>query len=455
MNLVVAFIVVLAVGLFAFELTRYLLARDELKTNVEVAALSCQTTLASSGDPTSADNQNNAKNTALQLFKQNSILGQPMSSAIIPGTDVGSLDPAPGQAQIVFQFLDPLTRLPVNATGAGVSSGVTDPAAAGTLIQAIGSYCYSPAFGQFVGLANAQFTFQVSALAGIPKIDLMVLLDISGGQDDCTSVSFYQRYEGPSGTNWMIPPAPGGPGGLAAGPIVGIFCPAYPNAQMVNALQPCFYQVLAGTNCVQYSEGPNATPSNGLAAAGMGTPPPPWCGVPLTMAPNDMKHIAKVQSISKHVKKVKIARASTHKRTNRLMSLNKSDKKQNLSARNSDPGLMDICKKISGKHGTSNLINKTVTSQLDDKFSRVSFKPDFELYPSGLNNNTTAGTNSSGCTNTVCDPAKTLPHPFLTLLLIIRHTFLFQALLVLWPILIRLHQHPQLLLMGVQVAFQQ
>ena len=54
MNAVIGVFVILVIGLFAFELTRYLLAQDELKTNVEVAALSCQTTLASSGDPTSA-----------------------------------------------------------------------------------------------------------------------------------------------------------------------------------------------------------------------------------------------------------------------------------------------------------------------------------------------------------------------------------------------------------------
>ncbi len=397
LNLAIAFFVVVAVGLFAFELTRYLLARDELKTNVEVAALSCQTTLASSGDPTSAANQQTAENTALQLFKQNSILGQPMSSAMIPTGGPSALDPAPGQAQIVFQFLDPLTRVPVNASGAGVDSGVTDPAAAGTLVQAVGSYCYSPSCGQFIGLANAQFTFQVSALAGIPKIDLMVLLDISGGMDDDTSVSFYQRYEGPTGTNWMIPSSTGS---IAVGSPSTVWCGGRPP----NILPPCELEI-NGT-CLQYSQNPTVPASNGLAATGIGSPPPPWCGIPLGMIPTETKHIAMVYSPNKHLRKLKIARTKTHKNTNSLIGLNKNDKKLNISIRTSDPGLMDICQKISGKHATSNLVNKTVISQLDDKFSQVSFKPNFDVLWSGsLNNNTTAGSTTTGCNNTINDPA--------------------------------------------------
>ena len=62
LNLFLAVLGVGVIGLFAFEMTRYLLARDELKTNVEVAALSCQTALVSSGDPTNATNQTSAQN---------------------------------------------------------------------------------------------------------------------------------------------------------------------------------------------------------------------------------------------------------------------------------------------------------------------------------------------------------------------------------------------------------
>ena len=47
-----------------------------------------------------------------------------MSGATL-SNDPSTLEPAPGNAQICFQFLDPLTRQPVNASGAGVSSGVT------------------------------------------------------------------------------------------------------------------------------------------------------------------------------------------------------------------------------------------------------------------------------------------------------------------------------------------
>ena len=99
-----------------------------------------------------------------------------------------------------------------------------NPTTAGTLIKAIGSYCYTPAFGQFIGLGLSQFTFQKSAFSGVPKIDLMLCVDISGGMDDDSSVSFYQRYEAPNGTSWMVNPNPGSPGSLATGTLASSVC---------------------------------------------------------------------------------------------------------------------------------------------------------------------------------------------------------------------------------------
>jgi hypothetical protein len=369
MNLIIAVFVVGVIGLFAFELTRYLLARDELKTNVEVAALSCQTTLASSGDPTNDTNQQNAMNSALQLFRQNSVLGQSMANATL-STDPAQLNPAPGQAQICFQFLDPLTRQPVNQTGAGVSAGVTDPSVAGTLIRAVGSYCYEPAFGRFIGLANAQFTFQVSALAGIPKIDLMVLLDISGGMDDNTSVSFYQRYQGPTGTNWMILPNPVN-GGTSQGQLWSIFCPLNPNDPGVppgaNGLQPYELERMDNSSCltVHYSDGSLGGPSRYLGGAGMGTPPGDAPCLPTSSLSQPAKNIAK----------------AINKKT--------INGRQNRSAE-----LVKICSKISGNPKSCGL-NKTLISQLDDKLSNIYFKPQITVNLSMSGGDTTG----AGVTN--------------------------------------------------------
>src|ERR1700722_401846 len=105
----------MAIAMFCFELSRYFLSRDQLKTNTEAAALCCETALVSSGDPSNAANQTTAVNTALTLFQQNSILGASMANASVPGASDGTpggvateLAPGPGQAQICFQFLDPI-----------------------------------------------------------------------------------------------------------------------------------------------------------------------------------------------------------------------------------------------------------------------------------------------------------------------------------------------------------
>ncbi len=401
MNLGIAFVIVVVVGVFSFELTRYLLARDELRTNVEVAALSCQTTLASSGDPTFPDYQTAAEKTALQLFQQNSILGVPMSQAILASPGSGTVDLGPGQSAISFQFLDPLTRQPVNASGAGVFGGPIDPSLAGTLVQATGSYCYSPLLGQFLNLANAQFVFSVSALAGIPKIDLMVLLDISGNMDDDTSVTYYQRYEGPSGINYMIPNSPTGPGGIAVGLNTTVWCN---NTRPPNILPPCELELSGG--CLQYVNNPTVNPSNGLDDGGSGWPPAPYCPSGSTnnaswMIPVDnSRQIASGHVYRGHIKKLKKVRSSGNTATH--IGVNTVNQKREIAMSTNDPGLVDICQKISGIPATKLAVNKTMISQLDDKFSNVSFKPNFSIYDTGNTfTGTTAGVTTNNCTWTI------------------------------------------------------
>jgi len=384
LNLVIAICLVIVIGLFAFEMSRYFLARDELKTNVEVAALSCQTNLVSLGDPTDPTNQSNSKQAGLTLFQQNSILGQPMSSAILVDTPA-NLSPAPNQAQIAFQFLDPLTKLPLNASGAGVINGVTNPDTAGTLIQATGAYAYTPAFGQFIGLGNAQFTFQVAALSGVPKIDLVVVLDISRGMDNDTALTFFQRYEEPTGTDWLINPNPGG-SGPASGLEEAIVCP--PND--VNVLPPHEFdqgEAISNSTCKLYhSGGPNAVTSNGLFM-GAGTPPGNFC-----LTDSSFSSGASGSSSFVPVPTYFAPDGSLRKnRTNHLTI-------------NSDQGLLQLCAKIAGKHA---ITDKTDYNQIDDKLSTISFAPQFSSYPlvstggnpltmSGMSGGTTSTTSGGG-----------------------------------------------------------
>ncbi len=371
LNLLLAVFVVFLIGLTAFELSRYFLARDELKTNVEVAALSCQTALVSSGDPTDPNNQAAAQAAGLQLFKQNSILGQPMTSATTAPTP-GDLSPSPGQAQINFQFLDPISKTPLNASGAGVANGVTNPATAGTLIQAIGAYAYSPAFGQFIGLGNAQFTFQVSALSGVPKIDLLVLLDISGGEDNDTSISTYQRYQGPDGTNWMVNPNPLTGGSPAQGLAYTIMC----GITDLGVLSPHTYDLIPGdAGCVKvhWTEDASSPGSSGLYGKGPGTPPGnapcPHAYLAPDLTPESFPSLSKTYRQVVAMLNQPLAKA--------LKGQHPSAREKHYLSTKVDHSLLKICTEIAGKEkANDNNINKAVkVSQLDDKFNTIAFAP--------------------------------------------------------------------------------
>jgi Flp pilus assembly protein TadG len=72
-------LIVLILGLFAYEVSEYCLAREQLQTAVEASALACETTLASSGVASSQDSQNNAFSAATHVFQLNSILGKSLA----------------------------------------------------------------------------------------------------------------------------------------------------------------------------------------------------------------------------------------------------------------------------------------------------------------------------------------------------------------------------------------
>ena len=324
-----------------------------------------------------------------------------MAGATIAPSSSG-MNPAPGQAQINFQFLDPMTKLPVNQSGTGVNSVVAVSATAGTLIQAIGSYAYSPAFGQFIGLGNAQFTFQVSALSGVPKIDLIVLLDISGGMDNDTSISTYQRYQDTNGTNWMINPNPTNGNVPATGLAYTIMCDAD-----FQVLPPHQYEQIDNTGCIKvtYSESPVNSNSNHLAGAGVGTPPGNYCpsGGPggatswLPATPDiayqsspamsaDHKDIACLNEplheaikgkhyFDRHLHEL-IARSLKPTTANNLIG-EMHNTGINHKVCTADLSLLALCDEIAGA-GTKNKTAQNIRiSKLDDKISTISFAPQF------------------------------------------------------------------------------
>lgn len=381
--MVLAICLVSVIGLFAFELSRYFLAQGELKTDVEVAALSCQTNLVSLGDPTNADNQKASEQAGLALFQQNSILGQPMTGATL-ADNVADLNPAPNQAQITFQFLDPLTKAPLNASGAGVSTGVTNPSTAGTLIRATASYAYTTTFGKFIGLGNAQFTLQVSALSGVPKIDLLVLLDISRGMDDDTALTFYQRYEAPTGTDWLLNPNPNG-SGIASGLETAIVCP--PND--INVLPPHEWDqgsAVANSTCKLYQAQDAKTPSTNNLQMANAMPPGNYCSADPNFATSTGSSSSFLPAptyfepdgtlIKNRTSHFIASKHAQHRKSKSIASY--QQKRLHEVAVNSEPGLLQLCTKIAGKHV---IVNRVGFNKIDNKLSTISFAPQFSYYP--------------------------------------------------------------------------
>jgi hypothetical protein len=222
--------VVFALGLLAFEISQYILAGQQLKANVQIAALTCETTLAQSANPGDITNQINATNTALSVFQLNSILGNSLkNAALVANGQIGML--TSGQAALSFQFLDPLNH-----------AVVTNPTAtSGTVIQAIATYGYSLAFSKMFGMVFLPIQMATTAVSRVQELDMVVALDISGGMDDETPVTFLQRYWDYDNNNpphhivYMQPALGGILASPAQGPLGSLFCNKAP---MVNALAP-------------------------------------------------------------------------------------------------------------------------------------------------------------------------------------------------------------------------
>ncbi len=229
LSLIISF-AVFCLGLLSFEISRYFLATEQLHAIVQVAALTCEATLASSGKPSDSTNQSNAMTTALKLFQLNSILGRPLSNAALVSSDQ-SPTMTSGQADLTFQFLDPLTHQAITNTTPG----------SGAVVQATGVYGYKPSFSSLFRTSFAPMQIVTTAVSGVRELDLVVVFDISGGMDDETPVTFVQRYwnydinNPPDRIVYMEPALDGNPTNPAGGPLGHIFCYTAP---LVNALPP-------------------------------------------------------------------------------------------------------------------------------------------------------------------------------------------------------------------------
>jgi len=222
LNLVIAIFVVGSLGLVTYEMSRILLAREQLQHCLELGALGGGTAMASSS-LTGQAARDNAVAAALNILQMNSILGKSLLNSINQVPSVASLNPQPGQVDVYMEFEDPVTKQPA---AAGQDANV---------LRVYGAYAYPLFSGGFGANGIGIYTFWVEATAGLPALDLMIVYSHSSHSDDQTKVTLVRRYWDPTvpAISYLTP----NPGFPEEGPISGITC-SNPIGSGLNGLPP-------------------------------------------------------------------------------------------------------------------------------------------------------------------------------------------------------------------------
>lgn len=223
LNVVIAIFVVGSLGIASYEMTRILLAREQLKNCLEFAALAGTASLAStsaSGAPANAE----AKAVALNMFKMNSILGQPLTSSVNEVSSLSLLNPTTANVDMFVEFDDPITKQPT-----------ANPS---NVMRLYGAYKYVLFSGGFGSIGVLSYNLTEQALSALPALDLILVHDNSSSMDDLTPVTAVRRFYDPS----VYPPQPSyiipTPGGNPEqGPISSVFC-SPPIGTPLNGMEP-------------------------------------------------------------------------------------------------------------------------------------------------------------------------------------------------------------------------
>ncbi len=190
--LVVAFFVILPLGLLGFEFARYTLLCNQLRSVTDAATLSGTAALASSPPGyTYTQLHDLAMDVAIQTFEQNSVLTTSFGKKNVianrnTGTALGT--PALNTAHLNFTLLD--------QNGKEVANGSKD--AVTLRLQAI--YSDKPVFSSAILNIGPIETASAVSDGGLPQLDLFLCFDVSGSMDDQTPINLVKRYWNP-GTN--------------------------------------------------------------------------------------------------------------------------------------------------------------------------------------------------------------------------------------------------------------
>lgn len=227
LGLFLAAFAVVPLGLLAFELHRAELAREQLRSVCESAALAAAATLAGSDLNNPVESHQNAMNSALHFFQANSVIGYSLNTSRLAGSK--DEKPSAKMGNLFVQFLDPHNSLQPVPLG--------DPK--GKVVQIFGNLNAEPAFSKFLPLGN--FLISATSSAGVPSLDVVLCFDVSGSIDDQTPVTFVRRqWDTTTGkVVYIVPPCRAGAaaGPSASGKIYDVLGPP-PTGSRTNATFP-------------------------------------------------------------------------------------------------------------------------------------------------------------------------------------------------------------------------
>ncbi|MDZ4832892.1 MAG: pilus assembly protein TadG-related protein [Candidatus Melainabacteria bacterium] len=191
---------ILMCGLFAFDASRVQMAQRELTATCDAAALAGTAMLTSydvsndTGPPASAvaagqkllDAQNNSGAYAYNMFLMGNVLGQWVRPQTTLVSNLGQLSTTTdGECKVCIGLVDP-------QNGYSSVAPVVPGNAAGTAIGVYAGYGYHPAFISFFGVGNVGI--RAASVGGLPQVDAVLVLDLSGSMDDLTPITLVKRY---------------------------------------------------------------------------------------------------------------------------------------------------------------------------------------------------------------------------------------------------------------------
>ena len=161
---VLALMVILVLGVFSFEVARTAVAREQLRSATESAALAGAATMAGSTTTDTNETQTNAIAAATDMFERNQVFGIALANPTI-----GITTPTAGQSQLEFQFLDPDNKNAVVPAG--------DPR--GKLLKVKSAFGLPPFAGKVIGIGDSPLPLNAESSGGVGELDVVLCFDCS------------------------------------------------------------------------------------------------------------------------------------------------------------------------------------------------------------------------------------------------------------------------------------